>query len=116
MDSGSSYHVVGGDDITTDEMETVRALKRPLDLDTANGGTKATLKILAYVKVLDLSVKAIILSGSPPLLSLGLLAKEEGCNFTWDSSGPKVTSPSGKTLRCKIRLKFRTSRRRQQVR
>ena len=77
-------------------------MKRPLILDTANGETSSTHEILAYIHDLGISVRAIVLAGSPPLLSLGLLVKEEGCHFTWDASGPKVNSPSGKTLRCKI--------------
>ena len=42
VDSGSSHHVIGDNDVTTDEMETMRALKRPIILDTANGETRAT--------------------------------------------------------------------------
>ena len=76
--SGSSYDFVGDHGITRDEMKTIRLMKRPLILDTANGETRATCEILAYVKDLDLCVKAIILSGSPPLLSLGMLVKGRG--------------------------------------
>ena len=102
VDSGSSFHVVGDDDLTTDEIKTVKLLKKPMILDTANGETRATHEMKAYVKDLGIFVRAIILAGSPPLLSLGLLVKEEGCNFTWDKNGPKVISANGKTLRCKI--------------
>ena len=58
VDSGSSYHVVGDDDITPEEEKTIRKLKTPLYLEAANGSTVATHEMKAYVKDLDLHVKA----------------------------------------------------------
>ena len=44
MDSGSSFRVAGDEDITTDEVETIRALATSMALDIANGETRATLR------------------------------------------------------------------------
>ena len=83
VDSGASLHVVSYRDLTVRERRRLRKLDVPLQLTTANGATNATHTAEVYVRELDITVVALVLGSSPPLLSLGKLCTENGFRYVW---------------------------------
>ena len=55
----------------------------PITLKTANGYNEATQYAIVYVKELGMSVRAILLENSPPVLSLGRLCRKDGFELRW---------------------------------
>ena len=54
------------------------------------------------VKDCDLKVWAIILSNSPPLLSVGRLCRENGCRFVQEEEDAHIVLPNGKIIQCEV--------------
>ncbi len=85
MDSGASYHLVDAKDLTRAERRAIRKLTDPIPLSTANGVVWATYQTDIYVNELGITVTAIILENTVPVLSLGKLVDEEGFDYIWKS-------------------------------
>ena len=88
VDSGASYHIASLAELSRDEKLTVKDLDEPITLKTANGYNEATQYAIVYVKELGMSVKAILLEDSPPVLSLGRLCRKDGFEFRWPQGEP----------------------------
>ena len=85
VDSGASYHLVDARDLTRTERNAIRRLRDPIPLSTANGIVWAKYETDIYVIELDITVKAIILANTVPVLSLGRIVDDEGFDYIWRS-------------------------------
>ena len=88
VDSGASYHIVSGCELTECERKTIRKLHPPVPVQTANGLIQAKSAVKIHIVELDLEVEALILPNSPPLLSLGRLCCEHEVKYVWDGPVP----------------------------
>ena len=86
VDSGASFHIVSLKDLTARERRRVGRLDTPQPLNTANGATYAYQTAEIYVRDLGVTVNALILGDSPPLLSLGKLCAEHGLRYVWEGA------------------------------
>ena len=84
LDSGSSFHLIGEEELTQFEWERVSRLDEPLDLMTGNGVTYAERVISIKIARLGIVVECVIMKGIPVVLSLGKLVRDEGFRFTWE--------------------------------
>jgi hypothetical protein len=100
IDTGASLHCIGTELLTDEERKTIRLLDKPLDLDTASGIVQATHEATVYVRELGISVTALVMPDSPPLLSVGLLVKDLGMTFAFDQDGAVLTRKNGVRIYC----------------
>ena len=97
VDSGASMHMVSRKDLNSAELQTVRVLKNPTTVVTANGEVLTKEEATVYVKELDLFVTAMFLEDTPAVLSLGKLCEEHGYNYHWTSGQkPHLTNNAKK--------------------
>ena len=78
-------------------------MNKPLDVDAASGivqATHDTHEATVYVRELGISVTALVMPDSPPLLSAGLLVKDLGMTFAFDQDGAVLTRKSGVRIYC----------------
>ena len=76
-------------------------MAEPIPLQTANGIIQATHDVEIRVRELKIKVRAIVLTDSPPVLSLGKLVEENGFDYIWrHGEDPILISPGGKSVRC----------------
>ena len=100
VDSGASFHMVDSGSLTPKEKKTIRSCT-PIPLQTANGIVYADKSAKIYIRALSLTVDALMLKDSPPVLSLGRLCTENGLSYIWtcnkvpyliraDGTGPRI--------------------------
>ena len=58
-------------------------MRKPQKMDAASGVVVATHEATVYVRQLGISVTALVMPDSPPLLSVGLLVKDLGMTFAF---------------------------------
>ncbi|MDP7560267.1 MAG: DNA cytosine methyltransferase, partial [Planctomycetota bacterium] len=85
VDSGASYHMIDAAELTDKELSTKRQLKRIIRLQTANGVCEVKEDVAIYVRELRLTVRALLSSGCPPILSLGKLCNEHRFRYVWNA-------------------------------
>ena len=85
-DSGASMHMVSKRDLYSGEVETMKTLRSPTMVMTANGEVQTREEAIAYVKELDLLVTVVLLEETPAVISLGNSARIMGILTT----GPAV--------------------------
>ena len=73
VDSGASMHMVCKRDLNSAELETMRILRSPTTVMTANGQVLTREEATENVKELDLFVKVLLLEETPAVLSLSKL-------------------------------------------
>ena len=56
-------------------------------LQTANGDVDASNEVEVLIHQMGLNTKAIVLNETPPVLSLGKLCTEQGCESHWAGDG-----------------------------
>ena len=101
IDTGASLHCIGAELLTDEERKTMRLLARPQRMDTASGEVVATHEVTVYVRELGISVSALVMPDSPPLLSVGLLVKDLDMAFAFDHRGAVLTRKSGVRVNCR---------------
>ena len=100
LDSGASDHLQGD----TSDVVSTRASQNPRRIITVNGTVVADREATLQVPSLQEfgTLQALIVQGSPNVLSLGSLV-HMGCKFSWeDFTSPTLTTPSGTLLRLDI--------------
>ena len=103
VDSGASYHTVAINDLTEQEIRTIRSLEKPITMETANGEIVADSEADIVIHYLEITVTAVVVpSSTPPLLSVGMLANQSNVKFAWDGDGPTLTKPDGTVIRCQM--------------
>ena len=85
FDSGASCHMVPQDSLSREELKKCRRLEHPIPLTTANGLVIAKFWTYVYISLLEITVPAIILKNAPPLISMGMICRDNGFRFLWDS-------------------------------
>ena len=84
-------HMVSKRDFNSAELETMRTLRSPTTVMTANGEVQPREEATENVKQLDLFVTVLLPEETPAVLSLGKLFEDHGCTYHW-TSGQKNTS------------------------
>ena len=75
-------------DLNSAELDTVKVLKNPTTIVSANGEVLTKEEAPMYVRELDLFVTVMLLEDTPAVLSLGKLCEDHGYNYQW-TSGPE---------------------------
>ena len=83
VDSGASKHMIGINQLTGSEKESIRDLRIPFLVQTAHGVVPCTKEAKIYIHDLKLWVWAQLLEDSPAVLSLGLLCTQMGYSYYW---------------------------------
>ena len=90
VDSGASFHLVDSETLTSKELASVRKLKRPIPISTANGDIELKSKCTIYVHELGEHVEAYLHEGTVAVLSLGLLCDGLGFTYLWKPNASPV--------------------------
>ena len=85
VDSGASFHLVDSETLTSKELASVRKLKRPIQISTANGDIELKSKCTIYVHELGEHVEAYLHEGTVAVLSLGLWF-----TYLWKPNTPPI--------------------------
>ena len=102
VDSGASMHMVSKGDLNPAELETVRTLRCPTTVMTANCEVQTREEARVYVKQSDLFVKVMLLEETPVVLSLGNLCEDHGHTYHWISGQKPHLIRNGKRIDCNI--------------
>ena len=70
VDFGASMHMISRKDLNPGELDTVKSLKIPTTVVTANGEVQTKEEATVYVKELDFFVTIRLLEDTPAVLSL----------------------------------------------
>ena len=101
VDSGASFHMVNRDDLTDEERATIRPMKIPRLITTANGVIEIDTECDFWIEALHIWVVATVLPDAPSLLSLGRLVKYEKLDYIWrHGSLPYLQTPNGHRVIC----------------
>ena len=95
-------HMVSKKDRDFAELETVRTLRSPTTVMTANGEVQTREEATEYVKLLYLFVKAMLLEETPAVLSVGKLCEDHGYTYHWISGHKPHRIRNGKRIDCNI--------------
>ena len=101
VDSGASMHMLSKRDQSPVEMDTLRRLRTPTTVVTANGEVQANEEAQVYVDDLGLFVTVPLLEETPAVISLGKLCKEHGYSCEWVSGQEPRLTQNGKIIICK---------------
>ena len=97
LDSGASMRLIVWADLTPEEKLTVRECD-PVTLTTANGRVTSEWVVDVDVRQFDLTLEFNILTGVPPIFSLGKVVMDHGLKYTWDKAAharPFLDIPTG---------------------
>jgi hypothetical protein len=93
---------VSRDTLTGEERATIRLLRKQIPIQTANGVIYVTEEVDVYVHDLDITVTALLVENSPPLLSLGKIVKDHKYKYIWDDfARPYLQRQGGKKIYCR---------------
>ena len=101
VDSGACMHIMSKRDQSPVEMDTLRRLRTPTTVVTANGEVQANEEAQVYVDDLGLFVAVPLLEETPAVISLGKLCKEHGYSCEWVSGQEPRLTQNGKIIICK---------------
>ena len=96
FDSGSTFDLVGTEDIPNIFRGSSKKLSQPVKLNAANGTIKVDSSIQLQVGSIQVVVDALVLPKTPPVISMGKKCMVEGYGFHWSHS---VILPSSLTLK-----------------
>ena len=82
------------------EKKQIRDLEYPIHSQTANGEISATKYTMIYVEKLDITIEAVIMANSPPVLSLGMLVEEQTFIFMWVPGKAPHLTRNGQKYKC----------------
>ena len=83
VDSGASFHLIGYNKLTKSERATVRTVKEPFSIQSANGTITVKEEAQIYVPALEIWIWAQLVEDCPAVLSLGTLCSKQGWNHEW---------------------------------
>ena len=93
-------HIISRKDFNPAELDTVKVLKNPTTVVTANGEVQAKEEATVYVKELDFFVTIKLLEDTPAVLSLGKLCEDHGYNYHWTSGQKPQLIKNGRKTEC----------------
>ena len=103
VDSGASFHLASKNVLTKAERKTVRPMKEPLLMRTANGVVVAKEEADIYVEAFDTKLTAVLIADTPPLISLGKLCLQDGFTFIWKpGKTPYIQKGNGPRRMCSV--------------
>ena len=76
LDSGASFNIIGRDELTREELKTLRLCKR-IRLNTAGGILECNYTATVYVTDLGRSFDFLVLPSCQPVLSMGRMAEAD---------------------------------------
>ena len=88
IDSGATYHLVDLDGISEEERSTMRELENPVPVLAAGGKEWLRYECDVWIHELQMTVTAMMLKGTPAVLSMGKLVKQNGFKVWWDHPSP----------------------------
>ena len=92
VDSGASVHMMSKMDMSPEELETVKASRRPTTVITANGSMYATEEVIVFLKEMDMFVSVQLLEdrhSSNAVSGETLRRKEYSCEWN-EGQNPNV--------------------------
>ena len=100
-DTGASLHLVDRGSLTEEQRKRIRKATKATALNTANGLVWSSELINLYIKELDITLTALVLDSTVPVLSIGLLIKQNGFGFVWrKGSGPYLQKGTNPRRKC----------------
>ena len=100
-DSGASMHMMSKQELSSDELDTLRRSRNPTMVITANGEVHTHEEAQVFVHDLNLFVTVQSLEETPPVQSLGQLCEDHGYSYEWVSGRKPRLTKEGKTITCK---------------
>ena len=82
-DTGASLHSYPIDRLTPEEEKLMVKLPRPLGINTANGPVEVTHFIERGIRGIPDKIQCVLLRGTPPCLSVGMMVNDHGFEFVW---------------------------------
>ena len=98
IDSGASYHLIGLNKLTEEEKTTIRSVKEPFHIQSANGTLTITEEAHVRVPALNIWIWAQLVEECPAVLSLGILCGKQGWSYEWKSGGQPTMSKGSKSI------------------
>ena len=103
IDTGSAFDLVGQHDVPDWNLELAEMTEDMIELSTANGRMNVDKEVLMQVGPLKRHIKPLLLSNTPPVLSVGKRCMEEGFSFHWPANeAPYLVGPNGKRHQLEI--------------
>ena len=99
--SGASMHMMRKQDLSSDELDTLRRSRTPTVVLTANGEVHTHKEARVFVHDLNLFVTVQLLEETLAVLSLGKLCEDHGYSYEWVSGQKPRLTKEGKTILCK---------------
>ena len=96
VDSRTNLHMVGGKDLFSAELDTVKVSKSPTTVVTANGEVLTKEEATVYVRELDQFVTVMPLEDTPTFLSLGKPCED----YHWTSGQKPHLIKNGRKINC----------------
>ena len=96
VDSVASMHTVSKRHLNSAELETMKTLRNPSTVMTANGEVQTREEATVCVKELDLFVTVTLLEETPAALSFGKLCVDHGYTYHWTSGQKPHLTQNGK--------------------
>ena len=100
-DTGASLHLVDRGSLTAEQCKRIRKATKATALNTANGLVWSSEVIDIYIKELDITITALVLDSTVPVLSIGLLIEQNGFDSFWPKgSGPYLQKGTNPRRQC----------------
>ena len=98
IDSGASYHLIGYKQLTEKEKGSIRPIKEPLRIQSANGIIIVDKEVHIFVPALNVSVWAQLMQDCPAVLPLGILCSRQGWTYEWQNSKNPTLSKGSRRI------------------
>ena len=98
IDSGASYHLIGYNQLTEKEKGSIRPIKVPFRIQSANGIIIVDKEVHIFVPALNVSVWAQLMQDCPAVLSLGILCSRQGWTYEWQTGKNPTLSKGSRRI------------------
>ena len=102
LDSGASYHLFNLEDLNPEERRTVRPLRKPIDIQTANGIITVKKCVDIHIAALGVQITANVLEDTSNVLSMGLLCSQLGYQCQWKPGKLPYLQKGSKKVYCEV--------------
>jgi len=100
VDSGATYHVVDFDSISDEEQLSKRKLSEPMPLLGLQGVIFCEYECDVWINELQLVITAMLVPGTPAVLSMGKLVRELGFEMSWKWPEPLTLIRGHLVVKC----------------
>ena len=102
LDSGASYHLFNMEDLNPEERRTIRPLRKPVEIQTANGIITVEKCVDIHIAALGVQITANVLEDTSNVLSMGLLCSQLGYQCQWKPGKIPYLQKGSKKVYCEV--------------